>query len=38
MTDVTHVVVGAVVDVEKVAAAQPQLILAAGNELTPDQR
>ena len=33
--DVNHVVVGAVVDVEKVAAAQPQLILAAGNELTP---
>ena len=33
--DVTHVVVGAVVDVEKVVAAQPQLILAAGNELTP---
>ncbi|MGZ6255775.1 MAG: ABC transporter substrate-binding protein [Candidatus Limnocylindria bacterium] len=32
---VTHVVVGAVVDVEKVVAAQPQLILAAGNELTP---
>ena len=35
VTDVTHVVVGAVVDVEEVAAAQPQLILAAGNELTP---
>ena len=33
--DISHVVVGAVVDVEKVAAAQPQLILAAGNELTP---
>jgi iron complex transport system substrate-binding protein len=33
--NVTHVVVGAVVDVEKVVAAQPQLILAAGNELTP---
>jgi len=32
---VTHVVVGAVVDVEKVVATQPQLILAAGNELTP---
>jgi iron complex transport system substrate-binding protein len=32
---VTHVVAGAVVDVEKVVAAQPQLILAAGNELTP---
>jgi iron complex transport system substrate-binding protein len=35
VADVTHVVVGAVVDLEKVAAAQPQLILAAGNELTP---
>jgi iron complex transport system substrate-binding protein len=35
VVDVTHVVVGAVVDVEKVAAAQPQLILAGGNELTP---
>jgi iron complex transport system substrate-binding protein len=35
VTKVTHVVVGAVVDVEKVVAAQPQLILAAGNELTP---
>jgi iron complex transport system substrate-binding protein len=35
VASVTHVVVGAVVDVEKVAAAQPQLILAAGNELTP---
>jgi iron complex transport system substrate-binding protein len=32
---VTHVVVGAVVDVEKVVAARPQLILAAGNGLTP---
>jgi cobalamin transport system substrate-binding protein len=32
---VTHVVVGAVVDIEKVVAAQPQLILAAGNGLTP---
>jgi iron complex transport system substrate-binding protein len=32
---VTHVVVSAVVDVEKVVATQPQLILAAGNELTP---
>ena len=31
---VTHVVVGAVVDVEKVTASQPQLILAAGNGLT----
>ncbi len=35
VASVPHVVVGAVVDVEKVAAAQPQLILAAGNELTP---
>ena len=35
VADVTHVVIGAVVDVEKVVAAQPQLILAAGNELTP---
>lgn len=35
VANVTDVVVGAVVDVEKVAAAQPQLILAAGNELTP---
>jgi iron complex transport system substrate-binding protein len=31
---VMHVVVGAVVDVEKVVAAKPQLILAAGNGLT----
>ena len=35
VTDVTHVVISAVVDVEKVVATQPQLILAAGNELTP---
>jgi iron complex transport system substrate-binding protein len=35
VADVTHVVVGEGVDVEKVAAAQPQLILAGGNELTP---
>ncbi len=35
VASVTHVVVGAVVDVEKVAAARPQLILAAGNGLTP---
>ena len=35
VTAVTHVVVGAVVDVEKVVAARPQLILAAGNGLTP---
>jgi iron complex transport system substrate-binding protein len=32
---VTPVVISAVVDVEKVLATQPQLILAAGNELTP---
>jgi iron complex transport system substrate-binding protein len=36
MTKVTHVVVGATVDVEKVVAAQPQLILAGGNGLTPN--
>ena len=35
VADVTHVVVGAVVDIEKVVAADPELILAAGNELTP---
>ncbi|MEP7040910.1 MAG: ABC transporter substrate-binding protein [Chloroflexota bacterium] len=35
VADVTDVVIGAVVDVEKVVAADPQLILAAGNELTP---
>ena len=35
VADVEHVVVGAVVDVEKVVAADPELILAAGNELTP---
>lgn len=35
VTDVAHVVIGAVVDIEKVVAAQPQLILAAGNGLTP---
>jgi len=34
VTEVTHVVIRAVVDVEKVVAAQPQLILAAG-KLTP---
>src|SRR6185503_18167995 len=33
--DVTEVVVGAVVDTEKVVAASPELILAAGNGLTP---
>ena len=32
---VTDVVIGAVVDIEKVVAAEPELILAAGNELTP---
>lgn len=35
VVDVTHVVIGGTVDIEKVVAAQPQLILAAGNELTP---
>jgi iron complex transport system substrate-binding protein len=35
VSDVAKVVVGAQVDVEKVVAADPQLILAAGNELTP---
>jgi iron complex transport system substrate-binding protein len=34
VADVEHVVVSAVVDVEKVVAADPELILAAGNELT----
>jgi iron complex transport system substrate-binding protein len=34
VTKVTHVVIGATVDIEKVVAAQPQLILAAGNGLT----
>lgn len=33
--DVAKVVIGAQVDVEKVVAANPKLILAAGNELTP---
>lgn len=33
--DLPEVVIGAQVDVEKVVAADPQLILAAGNELTP---
>ena len=33
--DVPDVVIGAVVDVERVVAADPDLILAAGNELTP---
>jgi len=35
VADVTEVVVGAVVDTEKVVAASPELILAAGNGLTP---
>jgi iron complex transport system substrate-binding protein len=35
-TKVTHVVIGATVDIEKVVAAQPQLILAGGNGLTPN--
>ena len=35
VADITDVVIGAVVDVEKVVAADPELILAAGNELTP---
>ncbi|MEO8639673.1 MAG: ABC transporter substrate-binding protein [Chloroflexota bacterium] len=35
VSDVAKVVVGAVVDIEKVVDANPQLILAAGNELTP---
>jgi len=35
VSNVAKVVVGAQVDVEKVVDANPQLILAAGNELTP---
>ena len=35
VADIPAVVIGAVVDVEKVVAAEPDLILAAGNELTP---
>lgn len=35
ISDVPDVVVAAQVDVEKVVAAEPDLILAAGNELTP---
>ncbi len=35
VVDVTHVVIGGTVDIEKVVAAQPELVLAAGNELTP---
>jgi iron complex transport system substrate-binding protein len=35
VADVDDVVIGAVVDIELVVAADPDLILAAGNELTP---
>ena len=35
VADVAHVVIGAVVDVELVVEADPDLVLAAGNELTP---
>jgi iron complex transport system substrate-binding protein len=35
VADIPDVVIGAVVDVELVVAADPDLILAAGNELTP---
>lgn len=35
VSDVAKVVIGAQVDVEKVVDADPELILAAGNELTP---
>ena len=35
MTDLAEVVVFAQVDVEKVVAAEPDLVLAAGNEFTP---
>lgn len=35
VTDVPDVVIRAVVDVEKVVAAEPDLVLAAGNEFTP---
>ncbi|HEY7737647.1 MAG TPA: ABC transporter substrate-binding protein [Candidatus Limnocylindria bacterium] len=35
VADVAHVVIGAVVDVELVVEADPDLIIAAGNELTP---
>jgi iron complex transport system substrate-binding protein len=35
VADVPDVVIGAVVDVELVAEADPDLVLAAGNELTP---
>lgn len=36
VSDLAKVVIGAQVDVEKVVAADPQLILAAGNGLTPN--
>ncbi len=36
VADVDKVVVGAQVDVEKVVAAQPDLVLAGGNGITPD--
>jgi iron complex transport system substrate-binding protein len=35
VTEIAHVVVMAQVDVERVVAAEPDLVLAAGNELTP---
>jgi iron complex transport system substrate-binding protein len=35
VANVPDVVIGAVVDIERVVAADPDLILAAGNELTP---
>jgi iron complex transport system substrate-binding protein len=35
VADVDHVVIEATVDVELVVAAEPDLVLAAGNELTP---
>ena len=38
VVDRAKVVIGAQVDVEKVVAAHPDLILAAGNELTPTTR
>jgi iron complex transport system substrate-binding protein len=36
VSEVTEVVVGAQVDVERVVAAEPDLVLAAGNGITPD--
>ncbi|MDH4334045.1 MAG: ABC transporter substrate-binding protein [Chloroflexota bacterium] len=35
VTDIPRVVIAAQVDLEKVVAAEPDLVLAAGNELTP---